>query len=197
MTNDLLTAPQDSTATEMSVGGPSSSAATDVVVPQLGVLEGDEIVELLIKPSLWYVLALSIRWLCVAGVAAGLAALATDSSLAMRTYIIQVAAIIAAARVGFAILQWSSRFYLLTNRRIMRIKGVLRADWRSCPLKNVGMIARLESPGQRIVGLGAMRIQHENKDKPPIHWNYVRKPNEVERILQNAVKRAKSGNGHS
>ncbi|MGE3182869.1 MAG: PH domain-containing protein [Phycisphaerae bacterium] len=193
MSPHLTTSTTETTPSEMSVGESAGRAAE--VVPQLGVLEGDEIVELLIKPSLWYVASLSVRWIAIAGITAALAAFASDSSVALRTYLIQIAAIVSAARVGYGILQWSSRFYLLTNRRVMRIKGVLRADWRSCPLRDVGEIVRIDSPGQKFVKLGALRIHHANPDKLPIHWNFIRKPNEVERIVNDAVRRARSGNG--
>ena len=95
-------------------------------VPQ-EVLDGGEIVVLAIKPSMWYLVLVSIRWLAAVAVvillspSLGRALPAFPDSMVM-----QLALGITAVRLIAALLQWSSRLYVLTNRRVMCYRGVLQ-----------------------------------------------------------------------
>src|SRR5262245_46491126 len=100
---------------------PTMTLAADGLVPAQ-LLDGGEIIILALKPSLWFVPIVSLRWLALAVL---LFACAQWSGLAGYSWtLIQVALIIAFGRLGYAMLQWASRSYYLTNRRVMRIRGV-------------------------------------------------------------------------
>ena len=110
-------------------------APVDLVPAHL--LDRDEIVILAVKPSLWFVLFVSARWLALAGVVIVLAALFDQPFMLDTLTLVEGALALAAARVGIALLQWASRLYVLTNRRVIRVRGILRVDVFECQLSRI------------------------------------------------------------
>ena len=177
-------------ATE-AVVAPSAAVAT---IKQLDVLQGDEIIQLIIKPSIWYVFFLSVRWAIAGAVAGGAAVLSASSGWTpAHSLVCNLAVLLVLTRVAYAILQWASRVYLLTNRRVMRIKGVLRADMRSLLLHRISAI-ELRSPiHQRWLNLGTLEIRGTDERAQPVHWTFVLGAEDLRETLQKAIQRAQSG----
>ena len=55
-------------------------------------------------------------------------------------------------------MQWASRVYVLTNRRIMRIRGVFSADLFECALVKIIGSKVVAGPHERVLRLGTIRF---------------------------------------
>ena len=154
------------------------------------LLDDGEVVVLAIKPSLWSVLFNSFQWFCAAGVV-----IALDwwfggvLSAAVRVPVIQIAVAVAALRLGMAVMQWVSQAYVLTNRRVMRIRGVFRADVFACPLVQIIGSQVTAGPHEALTRLGTIRFNtgHTTGDGS---WYHVARPDEVHAEIRRALERA-------
>ena len=126
------------------------------------LLDGDEIVILAIKPSLWFVVFMSARWVAGMLLVVLLAGWLGRSVLYLSTPMsVQGAVALAGARVGFALLQWVSRLYVLTNRRIMRLRGILNIDLFECQLTKIQNTYLTLAWYERLTGLGTIRRSYQ------------------------------------
>jgi uncharacterized membrane protein YdbT with pleckstrin-like domain len=173
----------------------ASPAATvdEARAARLELLDGDEIIELSIKPSLWFIAIVSVRLVVVVGaLATGMVIAMGGSGAPVVTYVVPLAVLAAFVRVVVASLQWASRVYVLTNRRVMRLSGVLRVDVVDCQLTRVtGTNLRLGA-GQRLLGLGSICITPAGETLDSIVWEHVAKAGEIYAKLVRAVKKAQS-----
>ncbi|NLX23891.1 MAG: PH domain-containing protein [Phycisphaerae bacterium] len=160
------------------------------------LLDGDEVVILAIKPSLWFVLFLSARWLAVMAV---MVVLATWSELRLPwgdgATVVQAAVALGAARVGFALLQWVARLYVLTNRRILRLRGILNIDLFECPLNRIQNTCLTLAWYERLAGLGSIAFATAGTDAYEASWMNVNHPLEVHEQIRAAIDRARNPGG--
>jgi len=92
------------------------------------VLQDGELILLLIKPSLWFVLLSSLKFVAVALILMISAAL-LDPQLPGRNSVYQEFGLfVIAGRVMWAALQWMGRLYILTDMRIVRLSGVFSVE---------------------------------------------------------------------
>lgn len=156
------------------------------------LLDGDEIIILAIKPSPWYVLVRSVRFLIVLGVFAYVAWWAAARIMWLETgMIIQGATLLAIGRVFMAFLGWVSRLYVLTNRRIMRVRGVRTVDMHACPLIKLRRAELVAGPAERAVGLGTIAFETTALEIDPLAtWEHVSRPADVQAQVQKAINRA-------
>jgi uncharacterized membrane protein YdbT with pleckstrin-like domain len=176
--------------------GPSGGAvglSVPLAVPT-HLLDGGEVVILAIKPSAWFVLLVSLRWL-VLGVIVAIVAGAEFVPVAYQWYLLQAAIWLTAARLGWATLEWVSRLYVLTDRRVMRIQGVFEADLFECALIRIQSTTATFSPGERILRVGTIRFETAG-ESGGASWRVVAKPLEVHRKLREAIRRAQN-RGHN
>ncbi len=160
----------------------------------LAMLDGGEIIELSIKPSLWYLPISAGRFtvLCaLLAIATGLVAPPAASAAGTLT----IAGFLAAAvvRVGVAALQWASRLYVLTNRRVLRFRGILTVHVNECPLSRVAEAELHSSIPQRLLRLGSIRVQPLDKRLEAVSWEHIARPAQVHETLLRAIRRARSG----
>jgi membrane protein YdbS with pleckstrin-like domain len=158
----------------------------------LEMLDGGEIIQLCIKPSRWYVLLVSARYLaaCLALVLVSVAFVPPTRSVTGASV---VAAGLAAALgcVAAAALQWAARLFVLTNRRVLRFHGVLNVERRECLLTGVAGVELRASPGQRLLRLGSISIRPAD-DGPPLLWEHLSQPQQVHETLRRAIRRARN-----
>jgi len=164
-------------------------AAVDVVPPHL--LDGGEIVILAIKPSLWFIIFSSARWL-----AAVLLIIITSKWLGEwirplnSLQIIQGALVLAAARLAFGVLQWVSRLYVLTNRRIMRLTGIINIDLFECPLTKIQNTYLTLAWYERITRLGTISFATAGTGGVEASWANANNPLELHERVRSAIHRA-------
>jgi len=172
--------------------GSLALAATSVVARER--LEDGEIVILAVRPSGWFVVLTS--WPLLAGVAA-VAAISlvaqTWPGYDVDGHMVALACVgVAALRVAVSCFQWQGRLYVLTDRRVMRIKGVFREDCYQCPLRNIREVHLSATLPDRIVAVASL-IFHRADDKPvpDADWLCLANPREVCQAVQEAGRRAK------
>ncbi len=156
-------------------------------------LDGDELIQLSIKPSLWYIPLASANVLVLAvvlGAALALAMRAGATPVAVMPF--QILACLAAVRIGVALLQWASRLYVLTNRRVLRFEGVLKVHVAECRLKQIGVADVRPSWLGRGVRLGSIHMRPADDDARAVVWADVARPQEIHELLVRAIRKAQS-----
>jgi hypothetical protein len=155
------------------------------------LLQQDEIIVLLIRPSLWYVLLSSLGSL-------GLIALATFALAYMSrlpwagwndVQVFALGAGLAALRLGWQIMDWMSRVYVLTDRRIITRGGVLHVAVYQAPLRNIQHTAVFADLRERLFGLGTIGFATAGSDTFDSLWLMVRQPHHVHRTVVEAMRR--------
>jgi len=162
--------------------------AEDMVPAHL--LDGGEIVLFAIKPSIWFILIVSLRWVAVGFIGSVAAAwqsvpFGSDS----RWYLYQLGFVIAGGRLAWAVLEWVSRLYVLTNRRVMRIRGVFRVELFECALTRIQNTHVVLAVSERMTRTGTIRFQTA-AGQGAAAWRIVARPLEVHEQLREAIRRA-------
>ena len=156
-------------------------------------LDGDEIIQLSIKPSLWFIPVVSLRFVAAAGLLAAAVAFAMRGSGAdLGWRIVQLLVILAIVRLALAALQWASRLYVLTNRRAMRFRGVLSVDVSECPLAKISEPELCVAAYQRGLRLGTIRMHPAAAELAQVEWEQVAGASEVHELLVRAIRNSQS-----
>ncbi len=173
---------------------PAAIPAVDMVPAQL--LDGGEIVILAIKPSLWFIVFVSARWLAAMAAVIFLAGTARGWVPVHNELVAQAALTVAAVRVGVALLQWVSRLYVLTNRRIMRLTGILNIDLFECQLTKIQSTTLNLTWYERITGTGTISFTTAGgAGGPEASWTHVSNPLELHERVRAAINRARTPGG--
>jgi hypothetical protein len=155
------------------------------------VLDGGELVLLAIKPSMWRPLFDSGPWLVACCLLAtmltwlgrplpGLSLIATA----------QLVLLIGLLRVGLALVHWVPTWYLLTNRRIIDVRGVRKPHVSACPLIHVRNTCVSASPAERLARLGTITFITDHEDTPSHVWQSIAGPEEVHARIRRAIENA-------
>lgn len=165
------------------------------MVPARLLGEG-EVVILAVKPGGWFCLLTSmpILSLMVLLVALTLVARGTVMAAVPPESILLGCAAVAALRLLLGWFQWMGRLYVLTNLRIITVRGVLREEIFSCPLKEVAEVRLSTALAERVLAVGSMLFETTRPGALP-DWVNVNYPAEVHQILADAVRRSRSGGG--
>jgi len=195
-TNPLLTGPDRLRSIEVPfTEAHSGTSAGEMVQADLlpaQLLDGDEIVIFAVKPSLWFVLFTSARWLLVMGVVIALIGWLGDQVPGLnRLLVIKAAVALAGARLGFALLQWVSRLYVLTNRRIMRLRGIFNVDLFECQLNKIQNTYLAMAWYERLAGLGSISFATAGTGGVEASWTNVNTPLELHERVRSAIHRAR------
>ncbi len=176
---------------EGSTGTAVRFTAADMVPAHL--LDGGEIVHFAIKPSAWFIPLDSARWLAASVIIAILAGTDVISS-GYRLLVLQAAVLLAVVGLGWATLEWVSRLYVLTNRRVMSIRGVVKVEMFECFLRRIQDAKMAISPLERVVRVGTVliRVESESGSAPSGIWRHVARPAEVHQQLCEAISRARN-----
>lgn len=155
------------------------------------LLQGGEIVILLLKPSLWYIILAAAGHLAAIAIAACAATwLARLGLLNVTTRdITAVALFIAAVRLLWQLLEWLSRVYVLTDRRIVRVQGVVRVQVFECPLKKIQHTDAVFSLRERLFGLGTLMFSTAGTAVPEAAWVMLAHPLDVHQKVVAAINR--------
>lgn len=169
----------------------TTSAAADWSRVPGGAIDGGEVVILAVKPSMWRPLFESAAWIALCAFLASL-----QASLGWRlaglsvTTTSQVLVIIGFGRLGLAIARWISRWYLLTNRRVIDLEGIREPKIWSCPLTEIRNTYLHTSPAERMTSLGTITLVTEHENQPPRRWLSINRPEEVHARLRRAIEQA-------
>ena len=170
-----------------------SRAARQPVTPVEGhplVPPGERVV-IDAKPSLWYILIRGlpdalpgIVVLVVVFLLRGLAVSATasiDRGLAALFdlwlgRVLVAAAVYVVLRLVWAALDWFCRRYVMTDARLVALRGVIRTVRFDLPLRRVQHLAVTRSLLERIFGVGTIAAASAGTDAHEIVWRSVARP---------------------
>ncbi len=157
------------------------------------VLSHDELIELSLKPSLWYVVFVSLRLVLASAIVAAAALVpAAGHWTPIAGAVIGLALLTAVGRLAVGMLQWASRLFLLTNRRVLKFKGVLQVHCTECALRRVASAELTQSWYQRTLRLGTITIESAEAGALPVVWKHVHRPRDVHAAVLRAIARAQS-----
>ncbi len=160
---------------------------------QLELLEGDEIIQLSIKPSLWFIPLISFQAIAtLAVVAAALTAIMQTGTTPWAPLPFQILAGLAMLRLGIATLQWASCLYVLTNRRVMRFQGVTSVDVAECRLTRISQAELHATWSQRALWLGSIHLTPIDGHARGLIWEHVARPLEVHELVIRAIRKSQS-----
>jgi membrane protein YdbS with pleckstrin-like domain len=166
------------------------AAAAWHALPQ-ELIDGGEIVILAIKPSMWRPLLDSWPWILTACVFALITTTwpATIPGLSVMATA-QVILLVAACRLGVAIVRWIPTWYVLTNRRILTIQGVRAPRFTACPLPAIGNVELSTTPSERLTRLGTVLFAAQDERTVIQLWRSIARPEEIHARVRRAIDEA-------
>jgi len=156
------------------------------------LISEDERVIFAIKPSLWTIVFLSFRTVVIASaVTAATLLLGPMIQLGrLTTYIVEACGVVFLGRIGFALLQWVSRSYVLTDRRVIRIRGVFTIDIFQCALVKIQNTFLVLTLPQRVLGLGNIEFTTAGTGAVEAVWRHLKNPLKIHQRLIDAMNAA-------
>jgi hypothetical protein len=174
---------------------PSPTATSLATLLSRHVLRDGELVILLLKPSAWFILLSSLRFIAVdVLVLCAIFVFDIDDKLHIQKLpIVEAGVFIAAGRLMWAVLQWASRLYVLTDLRILRVGGVFNVNIFDCPLRKVARTRLLMVTRERLLGLGSIEIIPLDEEQPEGVWQTLARPRQVHEQVVATINKAKQG----
>lgn len=184
---------------------PTQSDGLLAITPQAGstlatllsthAVRDGEIVWLALKPSVWFILLSSLRFIAAVLIAACAVALWDWRADGFRFPLIEATLFLIFGRLTWATLQWMGRLYVLTDQRILRVQGVVQVDVFDCPLRKVARADLFRSTRERVFRLGTIVITPSDTQLPIAQWQMIAQPREVLGRIAEAIDRQRHA-GH-
>lgn len=155
------------------------------------LLQSGEIVILLLKPSPLYILLVPLQTVMMIVLGTLLAVLtnrAFEVGMSSRQ-ILLVGLTLLAIRLGWQFLDWLSRVYVLTDRRIMTIQGVLTVQIFEAPLNQIQHTDLIRTVRERLFGLGSISFATAGTALRETAWLMLANPLDVHRQIVAAISR--------
>jgi hypothetical protein len=156
-----------------------------------GVIDGGESVILAIKPSMWRPVFDSSTWLFACWVSAMVLAWFRQPlpglSVAETS---QLLVFVALVRFGIAIAHWMPRWHILTNRRIVDIRGVRSMKVDSWPLVKIRNTYVNRSTPERLTKLGTVTFVSTEQAAAAHQWRSVGDADVVHAEIRKAIENA-------
>ncbi|MBL7220926.1 MAG: hypothetical protein ISS69_12480 [Phycisphaerae bacterium] len=175
----------------------SPSASQSISMSRESVMQhllGDgELVLLTVKPSAWFVLLTSVRTLAVlALVAVSGHYLGRVIPMGRGPQTVEVlCGILALGRLIAACCQWSATLYVLTNRRVLRIRGGIKVAIIGCALTDIRHTALLITGLiERLGRVGTLFFQTDSGNLTGGEWLHISRPGDVLAMIDKAVRQA-------
>lgn len=156
------------------------------------ILRDGEVVLLILKPSLWYIVFSSMRFAAAVLIVAIAAQLWLHPPHVAGS-VAYAGAFLLAGRVMWAVLQWMGRLYVLTDMRIVRLSGVFNVEIYDCALRKLAGTRLTRTFREKLWRLGSIEIIPVDDSCPPSTWQTVRRPAEVHAKVQATIERARQG----
>lgn len=168
------------------------------------LLDSGEIVVLLVKPSPWYILLEPLRPLLTLAVLTfaavtlnnarldlswlGLGEVGLSSGINSRDLLILGLGAIG-MRLFWQLLEWLSRVYVLTDRRIIRLKGVITVHVFQTPLPRIQHTDLVFTLRERVFGLGSIVFSTAGTGGREAAWEMLANPLRVHQTLLDTIRR--------
>ena len=144
-----------------------------------------------LKPSLWYVLIVSLP-IAAAGAALILLAFLMEEVGNMWRHGALVIGIWAVGlRIAVGFLQWLACTYVLTDRRILKQYGVVNVRVQCVGLEEIESTFVAQAAIQRVVGIGTVFFRCGSREREALAWEHVRRPKEIHGRIVAQIERWK------
>jgi len=155
------------------------------------MLADGEIVILELKPSAWFVPLVSAPMAAVGVLLllVGETAMVDQSLPGLHPWLHYAGIWVIVLRVIWAVLQWSCRLYVLTDRRVIRQGGVLTVQVFECRLDRLQNTFIQRTLVQRFLGIGNIYFATAGTASIEAVWQHVRRPGDVHRQIIEAANR--------
>lgn len=179
------------TATDAPPAQSRVAAAASAALPR-EVIDGGEIIILAIKPSMWRPLFDAGPWLVTCAAIASLMLWAGASIPGLpHVASVQIVLLVGLARLGVAIARWIPRWYVLTNRRVMHIRGVRAPQVDYILLSRVASLCMHRTFAEAAAGLATLRMTAENGIPSRLEWRSIASPQAVHDRVMQAIQEAR------
>lgn len=183
------TTPKPFSEAKADAAGPSAARIAALLPEQL--LQSGETIVLLLKPSPWFIFLEAAGTLFAILLATGGAVLADRFAIVTVSSrdAVLIGAALAAMRLAWQFLEWLSHVYVLTDMRVIRIKGVLRITIFETPLKNVQHTQTHFTLRERIFSLGTISFATAGTGREEAAWRMLARPLEVHQVVLQTLSR--------
>jgi len=158
------------------------------------VLRDGELVILVLRPSLWFIVLGSLRFLIAALISSVVIRYCGSHSICSHGTVRSLAELVVSAvsaRLMWATLQWMSRLYILTDLRVLSLSGVFNVSVFDCPLRKVARTRLIRSNEERFTGVGSIEIIPQDDSLPFGQWQTIAQPAAVHEQMVATINRAK------
>ncbi|CAN5846234.1 hypothetical protein BH11PLA1_BH11PLA1_14350 [soil metagenome] len=156
-------------------------------------LPADEIVLLSLKPSAWFLVLWRLEVSAGAvGVSLGALALSALGVLQVRPgFVIAYALIVLAFVLIVNCLDWLARAYVLTDRRVVRVGGVVRRSVYDVPLARVQSALLHKGVRERMSGCGSIVFSSAAAAgiTGEFAWHFIDQPERAAAAVRDAIER--------
>lgn len=156
------------------------------------LIHDDEVVILLLRPHPFYILLSSLAGLAVIAILTMILAY-TANTISWVTWndsqAFALGGILAMARLCWQTLEWYSRVYVLTDKRLIRKMGVLRIAIFETPLSKIQHTSVFQSVRERLCLLGTIGFATAGSDVYEAFWVMLAKPFAVHKIVVETMNR--------
>jgi membrane protein YdbS with pleckstrin-like domain len=162
------------------------------VVPEQ-ILHGDEVVLLLTKPSLWFIVFTSFRFILTTfllGILAVRVAQFTSWVAVSSQTIALITVIVCLGRLVWALLVWTSHVYMLTNQRIVTIKGVVNVTMFQANLRKIQRTTLYQPWVLRVFSTGTIGFATAATTEFDSTWVMIARPLQTHETVVSAINRA-------
>lgn len=170
---------------------PGLAAVAGAQTIPAGLVEDDELIILFLRPSPAYIILASLgQLLVIAVITLALMYVGRRFSLAyIDTIAFGLGMVIGLAQLVWQSLQWWSRIYILTDRRIIRQKGVIRPTVFEVKLRDIKHTSVFRKLRERALGLGSIGFAATGSDIFDAFWVMIPDPFAVHNTVVEAIKR--------
>jgi uncharacterized membrane protein YdbT with pleckstrin-like domain len=154
------------------------------------MLEPSEIIVGVWRPSLAWIALRSARGVSVLVVITLLAAATAGwAQQSWEWLVLQVGAVLICARLGAAGAEWASRVYVLTDRRVLRRRGVLAPTVYSANLNALQRVELLQTRIDRALRSGTITFSSRHEGHYDAAWVMVSNAAEVLALIEETRRR--------
>lgn len=157
------------------------------------VLRDGEVVILMLRPSLWFIPFVCLRFSAIVLILMINAQIFNEQIHWHARLYNEIGVLLLVGRLMVAVLQWLGRLYILTDMRVVQMVGVFAVEIYDCPLRKVGRVRVIYTLKERLLRLGSVEIIPFDDAYPVGLWQTISRPKDVHRVIVQAIRRAKQG----
>ena len=157
------------------------------------LLQPGEIIVLLLKPSPLYILLAPLKTLFMLVVFTLILVFANSylygyTGVGNREWVL-LGVVLISLRLAWQFVEWLSRVYVLTDQRVIRVRGVLRVSVFECRLTQVQQTDLTYSIRERLFGLGTIGFATAGTAFTDAFWTMIANPLEVHQKVVATINR--------